>query len=128
MVEIKNAVEVSETPLKLVEDLFRYDGALLLGVYQKEDGQKVIESWCDKDVDEVAAVSTYHYYTVPVSDDDLEAYKARDLTLKAIIQKADKVVFEVITESNDESKSVFLEVKPEDFPEEYMPAEDSYCM
>ncbi len=128
MVEIKNAVEVAGTPLKLVEDLFRYDGALLLGVYQKEDGQKFIESWCDKDVDEVAAVSTYLYYTVPVSDEDLEAYKARELTLKAIIQKADEVVFEVITESDDESKSVFLKVKPEDFPEEYMPAEDSYSL
>lgn len=128
MVEIKNAVEVAGTPLKLVEDLFRYDGALLLGVYQKEDGQRFIESWCDKDVDEVAAVSTYLYYTVPVSDEDLEAYKARELTLKAIIQKADEVVFEVITESDDESKSVFLKVKPEDFPEEYMPAEDSYSL
>lgn len=63
---------------------------------------------------------------MPVSDEDLEAYKSRDLTLKAIIQKADKVVFELITESDDESKSVFLEVKPEDFPEEYMPTEDSY--
>lgn len=128
MIKIKNAVEVKIFSLHLLEDIFRYDGALLLATYQKENGEKFIESWCDHEVDELSGLKKYLYYKVPLSDEDLKKYLNHEITLKALIEKSEYIIFEEILEDDFSSSSTFLKIIAQDFPEDYMPLEDSFCL
>lgn len=129
MIELKNKIKIEpeDLHLKLEKSIFKYDGQVLVGIYRKNNGTAVILSWCDRDYNDDISADVARYYSIPVSEKEIEDYLSLKITLKEIIQNKVFAIFEDVHEENGSEVSSYYKVNINDFPDGYMPQNDSYC-
>ena len=104
---------------KKIADMIYFEGPLL-SHYVSSKGDDYLFYWVDRDDKD------NRWLVLRVSLSNLQKYMVKDLTLRELIETPNDGYLYCVDVDNDINYHNVKLVQPADFPEEYLPAKDSY--